>query len=201
MLSIQQTTVLELHTEYVFITDRFSSPKFHCLLTVDCSHLQVDINTLDADALEPLNADLWLLSPACQPYTVLNPNSKGASDPRAQSFLYLIEGVLTALAERGAGPTRLLIENVAGFEVRGHVLSQAFSLQFIKEIGIYYKNSRTLRSQKTGVCYAGIPSNAPTIRHSQLAVAILSLSLTHRWACRLSCRLGPDLTPYPWSWC
>jgi tRNA (cytosine38-C5)-methyltransferase len=105
----------------------FSSPKFHCLLTDHCSHVQVDINTLDADALEPLNADLWLLSPACQPYTVLNPNSKGASDPRAQSFLYLIEGVLPALAERGAAPTRLLVENVAGFEVRGHVLSQAFS--------------------------------------------------------------------------
>jgi tRNA (cytosine38-C5)-methyltransferase len=80
---------------------------------------QVDISTLDADALEPLNANLWLLSPACQPYTVLNPMAKGAADPRAQSFLHLIEDVLPALAVRGAAPTRLLIENVAGFEVRG----------------------------------------------------------------------------------
>lgn len=67
--------------------------------------------------LEPLNADLWLLSPACQPYTVLNPKAKGAADPRARSFLHLMEDVLPALAERGAAPARLLVENVAGFEV------------------------------------------------------------------------------------
>ncbi|KAI0262477.1 S-adenosyl-L-methionine-dependent methyltransferase [Gloeopeniophorella convolvens] len=77
---------------------------------------KVDIGTLDADALQPLSADLWLLSPACQPYTVLNPNAKGAADPRAQSFLHLVENVLPALVERGAAPTRLLVENVAGFE-------------------------------------------------------------------------------------
>ncbi|KAH9005768.1 S-adenosyl-L-methionine-dependent methyltransferase [Lactarius hatsudake] len=77
---------------------------------------RVDINSLTAEALESLNADLWLLSPACQPYTVLNPNAKGAADPRAQSFLRLMEEVLPALTERGSAPTRLLIENVAGFE-------------------------------------------------------------------------------------
>lgn len=58
------------------------------------------------------------MSPACQPYTVLNPRAKGAADPRAHSFLHLIENVLPVLAERGAEPARLLVENVAGFEVR-----------------------------------------------------------------------------------
>ena len=81
---------------------------------------QVDIGTLDADTLEPLNANVWLLSPACQPYTVLNPRAKGAADPRAKSFLHLIENVLPALAARGAAPAYLLVENVAGFEVRGY---------------------------------------------------------------------------------
>jgi hypothetical protein len=81
-------------------------------------YCKVDIGTLDADALEPLNANLWLLSPACQPYTVLNPRAKGAADPRARSFLHLVEEVLPALADRGAAPARLLVENVAGFEVR-----------------------------------------------------------------------------------
>lgn len=66
------------------------------------------------------------MSPACQPYTVLNPNAKGAADPRAQSFLHLIENVLPALSERGAAPVRLLVENVAGFEVRRY----AFFLSF-----------------------------------------------------------------------
>ena len=113
VLSTQQTMVLASHTGYVLKIPRraeFSAP--------DCLCYQVDIGTLDADALQPLNANLWLLSPACQPYTVLNPNAKGAADPRAQSFLHLIEDVLPALAGRGAAPARLLVENVAGFEVR-----------------------------------------------------------------------------------
>ncbi|KAI9451214.1 S-adenosyl-L-methionine-dependent methyltransferase [Lactarius psammicola] len=99
---------------------------------------RVDINSLTADVLEPLNADLWLSSPACQPYTVLNPNAKGAADPRAQSFLHLMEEVLPALAERGAAPTRLLIENVAGFEAsttRTRVLDVLTKLGFaIREL-------------------------------------------------------------------
>ncbi len=54
---------------------------------------------------------------------MLNPKAKGAADPRAQSFLHLIENVLPALAERGTAPACLLVENVAGFEVRGYALS------------------------------------------------------------------------------
>jgi tRNA (cytosine38-C5)-methyltransferase len=54
---------------------------------------------------------------------VLNPKAKGAADVRAQSFLHLIEDVLPTLAERGAAPARLLVENVAGFEVRASLLS------------------------------------------------------------------------------
>ena len=68
------------------------------------------------------------MSPACQPYTVLNPKAKGAADPRAKSFLHLIENVLPALSERGAAPVRLLVENVAGFEVR---TLHSFSLSII----------------------------------------------------------------------
>ena len=63
------------------------------------------------------------MSPACQPYTVLNPKAKGVADPRALSFLHLIESVLPALSERGAAPARLLVENVVGFEVRRYALS------------------------------------------------------------------------------
>jgi len=58
------------------------------------------------------------MSPACQPYTVLNPDAKGAEDPRAQSFLHLVKTVLPALAEEGKHPEGILVENVAGFEVR-----------------------------------------------------------------------------------
>ncbi|KAI4520074.1 S-adenosyl-L-methionine-dependent methyltransferase [Schizophyllum commune Loenen D] len=79
---------------------------------------QVDISTLTASSLHDLypDIDIWLLSPACQPYTVLNPDGKGAQDPRAQSFLHLVQVVLPDLAREGAAPRYLLVENVAGFE-------------------------------------------------------------------------------------
>ncbi|KAH9172832.1 S-adenosyl-L-methionine-dependent methyltransferase [Lactarius sanguifluus] len=88
---------------------------------------RVDINSLTAEALGSLNADLWLLSPACQPYTVLNPNAKGAADP-SRTVLPASDG-----RERGAAPKRLLIENVAGFEAsttRTRVLDVLTNLGF-----------------------------------------------------------------------
>ena len=57
------------------------------------------------------------MSPACQPYTVLNPDAKGAQDPRALSFLHIINTVLPELARSDAHPRYILVENVAGFEV------------------------------------------------------------------------------------
>ncbi|SJL05409.1 related to tRNA (cytosine(38)-C(5))-methyltransferase [Armillaria ostoyae] len=76
---------------------------------------RVDISILTATDIGDLGADLWLLSPACQPYTVLNPNAKGAGDPRAKSFLHLVQTVLPEItpAQR---PSHILVENVAGFE-------------------------------------------------------------------------------------
>ncbi|KAI0321904.1 S-adenosyl-L-methionine-dependent methyltransferase [Amylostereum chailletii] len=77
---------------------------------------KVDISVLDAREIAKHRANLWLLSPACQPYTVLNPLAKGAADPRAKSFLHLVEDVLPELVSLGAQPKFLLVENVAGFE-------------------------------------------------------------------------------------
>ena len=42
---------------------------------------------------------------------------RDSDDPRAKSFLHLINNVLPSLAVSDALPGRLLIENVAGFEV------------------------------------------------------------------------------------
>ncbi|KAH9921306.1 S-adenosyl-L-methionine-dependent methyltransferase [Fomitopsis serialis] len=76
----------------------------------------VDISALDAQALTAYHADLWLMSPSCQPYTVLNPLAKGAEDPRAKSFIHIIENVLPQMVADNTHPRRMLIENVAGFE-------------------------------------------------------------------------------------
>ncbi|KIK16252.1 hypothetical protein PISMIDRAFT_686491 [Pisolithus microcarpus 441] len=87
---------------------------------------KADISTLTAARLSQLQADLWLLSPACQPYTVLNPDAKGACDSRARSFLHLIDNVLPQLAAQQVHPRYMLVENVAGFqnsETRYHLVS------------------------------------------------------------------------------
>ncbi|KAK7064817.1 Cytosine(38)-C(5)-methyltransferase [Favolaschia claudopus] len=77
---------------------------------------KTDISTLNAAYLASLKAELWLLSPACQPYTVLNPSAKGELDPRAKSFLHLVQNVLPELVRLDAHPTHFLVENVGGFE-------------------------------------------------------------------------------------
>ena len=73
---------------------------------------------MTASDLAALDAALWLLSPSCQPYTVLNPLAKGAEDPRAKSFIRLMEEVLPELVQMDKHPRYMLVENVAGFEVR-----------------------------------------------------------------------------------
>ncbi|KAG7089086.1 hypothetical protein E1B28_010795 [Marasmius oreades] len=47
---------------------------------------RVSISTLTATNLARYEAEMWLLSPSCQPYTVLNPNAKGDLDPKAKSL-------------------------------------------------------------------------------------------------------------------
>ncbi|CDO74796.1 hypothetical protein BN946_scf185001.g44 [Trametes cinnabarina] len=94
---------------------------------------KVDIGTLEAEELASLDAEVWLLSPSCQPYTVLNPLAKGDEDPRAKSFIRLIEVVLPRLFQMQKHPQRLLVENVAGFETsstRGRLLATLHALGY-----------------------------------------------------------------------
>jgi tRNA (cytosine38-C5)-methyltransferase len=69
-----------------------------------------------AEDLIPFSANIWLASPACQPYSVVG-SQKGELDPRAQSFLHLMKNVLAVMVECDTQPEYLLVENVAGFEV------------------------------------------------------------------------------------
>ncbi|KAJ1998649.1 hypothetical protein H4R26_005379 [Coemansia thaxteri] len=60
---------------------------------------------------DALDADLWTMSPPCQPYTRQG-LQKGSEDARSKSFSFLID----LLAKLKRKPTYLLMENVAGFE-------------------------------------------------------------------------------------
>ncbi|KAG8963991.1 hypothetical protein FRC03_002329 [Tulasnella sp. 419] len=96
---------------------------------------RADISRLTASELSIHDAKLWLLSPSCQPYTVLNPNAQGHNDPRAASFIHIIDHILPKLHHDHleAVPKWILIENVAGFETsftRRKLLSTLTSLRY-----------------------------------------------------------------------
>ena len=77
---------------------------------------QKPIERLTTKQLDTYNADLWVMSPPCQPYTRQRANQpsskKDVNDRRAASFTHLT----TVLAEMSNPPRFILLENVVGFE-------------------------------------------------------------------------------------
>jgi tRNA (cytosine38-C5)-methyltransferase len=77
---------------------------------------QKPIEKLTVEELDAFNADLWLMSPPCQPYTRQRANEptakKDINDRRAASFTHLTR----ALPRMEHPPRFILLENVVGFE-------------------------------------------------------------------------------------
>eukprot|EP00198_Chlamydomonas_reinhardtii_P013856 XP_001703193.1 DNA methyltransferase [Chlamydomonas reinhardtii] len=72
----------------------------------------LDLTRVTAAQLDALCADVWLLTPPCQPYTTTtNARRKDTADPRAASLLHLA----SVLPSMRRPPSRLLLENVPGF--------------------------------------------------------------------------------------
>lgn len=69
---------------------------------------QANLEHLDLDEYRSFEADLFWMSPPCQPYTTRG-NKRDLNDRRAQSLIRLLE-VISALR-----PTYLAMENVEGF--------------------------------------------------------------------------------------
>ncbi|XP_073129533.1 tRNA (cytosine(38)-C(5))-methyltransferase 2 [Henckelia pumila] len=72
---------------------------------------QGNIQTLSAADLDSYEAEVWLLSPPCQPYTRQG-LQKGSGDARASSFLSILE----LIPQTSRPPLMLFVENVVGFE-------------------------------------------------------------------------------------
>eukprot|EP01132_Coremiostelium_polycephalum_P004336 gene4336-5427_t len=70
-----------------------------------------NIESLTIKELESFNANAWLMSPPCQPFTRLG-LQKDDQDNRTNSFFNLLD-ILTKMT---TPPTYILIENVFGFE-------------------------------------------------------------------------------------
>nr|GEW03038.1 tRNA (cytosine(38)-C(5))-methyltransferase [Tanacetum cinerariifolium] len=72
---------------------------------------QGNIQTLTAADLDRYRANVWLLSPPCQPYTRQG-LQKQSADARASSFLTILE----TIPQLTQPPVMLFVENVVGFE-------------------------------------------------------------------------------------
>lgn len=70
------------------------------------------IETLSTKYYNDIAADIWTMSPPCQPYTRIG-LQQGSVDARAKSFLHLLK----VLGEMENKPKYILVENVKGFEV------------------------------------------------------------------------------------
>ncbi|GIL66041.1 hypothetical protein Vafri_19592 [Volvox africanus] len=74
----------------------------------------LDLQRVTAAQLDEIKADIWLLTPPCQPYTTTsNARRRDTADPRAASLLHLLSDAVLPAMQRP--PTRILLENVPGF--------------------------------------------------------------------------------------
>ena len=79
---------------------------------------QTPIERLTLSELESHGADVWCMSPPCQPHTRQHANQHLESkDARSQSFLHLCQ--LLCDMDDEALPKLILLENVVGFEKQG----------------------------------------------------------------------------------
>ncbi|KAK8800866.1 hypothetical protein WA588_001697 [Blastocystis sp. NMH] len=99
----------------------------------DVPYIQKDITgiTSNANDIERYGADVWLLSPPCQPHTRQG-MKKDCGDSRSDGLLHIIE-LLKAV---DCIPSYLLLENVEGFEASQ---SREKLLLALKERGYFYQ--------------------------------------------------------------
>ena len=74
----------------------------------------LDISALSREWLEAVGADIWTMSPPCQPYTRQG-NMQGSLDERARPLHHLID-VMRSMSGSNI-PKLILIENVKNFEI------------------------------------------------------------------------------------
>ncbi|XP_014675616.1 PREDICTED: tRNA (cytosine(38)-C(5))-methyltransferase-like isoform X2 [Priapulus caudatus] len=93
--------------------------------------LQRNIESISVQQLDKMKIDLLTMSPPCQPFTRLG-CQKDVSDPRAKSFLYL----LNTLPKLENQPKYILLENVKGFETSN---ARAAFREMLDRCGYIYK--------------------------------------------------------------
>ena len=113
----------------------------------DSAFLKKDIGTLTSQTLRQFNADLWWMSPPCQPFTRRGLR-RDQKDNRTQALLHLIEVINEVL------PRVVVLENVVGFE--GSSTFQTLTSRLVSSG--YYVTYRKLCSS----CF-GLPNLRPRV--------------------------------------
>jgi len=91
-----------------------------------------NIEHVTAKDIDGLRADVWTMSPPCQPHTSLG-LGRDASDPRSLPLTHL-SAVLVALQSK---PQHIVLENVPGFHGSG---SQATLLETLRSCGYSWRH-------------------------------------------------------------
>lgn len=108
-----------------------------------------NLETITAKVLDELRADLFMMSPPCQPYTRSNKSAtRDDKDPRAKAFLNIIK----QLPLMAVPPSYIALENVVGFET-----SECCSLflSSLNSLGYSYQQFHLTPTQ------FGIPNDRP----------------------------------------
>lgn len=161
---MEQTTALELFCGIGGFAAAVAGSGIRVLAVLDQSDLalqvyrlnfpqhparQTDLEKITASELASFGADLWWLSPPCQPYSVRG-RRQDLADPRARSLLRLL-AVFPEIPDDRL-PRHLALENVAGF-ARSRARERLLSLLA----------ERGYRVRERHICPAqlGVPSRRP----------------------------------------
>jgi tRNA (cytosine38-C5)-methyltransferase len=88
------------------------------MLSTSLKNRQVQIGHITVEQLIECKADVWMMSPPCQPHTRQHSKqSEDMSDPRSNSFLHLCHLLEELPTEHR--PDLIMLENVVGFEASG----------------------------------------------------------------------------------
>ncbi|CAH3031200.1 unnamed protein product [Pocillopora meandrina] len=97
----------------------------------DTKLLQKNIEGITVKELDRLSADVFLMSPPCQPFTRVGLQG-ASSDPRSRSFLHILE----LLPQLSKVPDYILMENVKGFETSD---TREYFLETLNTCGYNYQ--------------------------------------------------------------
>ncbi|XP_033126287.1 tRNA (cytosine(38)-C(5))-methyltransferase-like [Anneissia japonica] len=106
--------------------------------------LQRNIESISLKEFKAFNADMFLMSPPCQPFT-RSGKQGDKDDPRTKSFFYILD-ILGRLEKQ---PSHILVENVKGFETsetRNHLVQTLSSCNY------------TYKEFLLSPCHLGIPN-------------------------------------------